>query len=77
MLCLKQILHIVYEHTKYTRYKVRNLERRENMNKKVWELVVKKYKTRQNIENFLIDLAVNTTILVTSLIIIYIVYRLK
>lgn len=47
------------------------------MNKKVWELVVKKYKTRQNIENFLIDLAVNTTILVTSLIIIYIVYRLK
>lgn len=47
------------------------------MNKRVWELVVKKYKTRKNIENFLIDLAVNTTILATSLIIIYIIYRLK
>lgn len=46
------------------------------MNKKVWELVVKKYKTRNNIENFLVELAVNTTILVTFIILIYVVYRL-
>lgn len=46
------------------------------MNKKVWELVVKKYKTRNNIENFLVELAVNTTILVTFVILIYVVYRL-